>query len=51
MEYLVSIKFSFSKRMLTKIAPETPETLIDFPTVFEDRSSSVDCSFAVGKAQ
>lgn len=31
----IGIKFSFSKRVLTKIALESPESLIGFPTVFE----------------
>ena len=32
----ICIKFSFSKRLLIKIALETPESLIGFPAAFED---------------
>lgn len=32
----ICIKFSFSERKITKTAPETPESLVGFPTAFED---------------
>lgn len=46
----ICIKFSFSERKITKTAPKTPESLVGFPTAFEDCLGLTDictCSASV----
>ena len=46
----ICIKFSFSKRLLIKIALETPESLIGFPAAFEDLCALTEICVIVSTA-